>query len=584
MEWFIVNLFVFFVSVGKGTHGMTFSVQLSPALSQRHNGQLLAYFTFTSGASNSLSFKVLQGHSDPSARLYLFAVGTQHMLRSDTDAGCANFYQMSIFNVSLAQGQGQFTVGSFSGHFPTFLVYADSCTCESVSCSLSRGNLNAIITILNPNQEPLSGSLVGLRIHLFGLLVFYALAVACAFYFVRLAMCCTASCEALMESGQRLVNHDRTVSVTAGCELKNIGRTGQICCAPCCGGVLDNAGAITSSGARSSISRADGAERRLYLLTTLLCIQFASVLFCWMELSRLAQSGSHSLKSLHPVSGADGLYSQIAELLALLNQFAMLRLLIIHASELTGSSVRGHRPHQELRQPCCPTTPSNSPPTNRRLALSLSIFRFGRLLSWNRLINSILVIQVFWYILKEVAYQDPMYTGPSQWPMEEHQGFWAGLGVPVPRYLPQLSSGIDVTGSNQQHSTVRTYMGTITLDSSFAPLLTIIRTAIGLTLSMRLLRLSGHQRSEQTRKVNSNCGWLGCAWFLTHPTLLLLGTLFADHVRYKFTIVGITLSQAAIFATLLFLMTRQTFLWDISSLSASLPILKRTTGFPIAKR
>ncbi|GAA51128.1 hypothetical protein CLF_105621 [Clonorchis sinensis] len=435
-----------------------------------------------------------------------------------------------------------------------------------VSCSLSRGNLNAIITILNPNQEPLSGSLVGLRIHLFGLLVFYALAVACAFYFVRLAMCCTASCEALMESGQRLVNHDRTVSVTAGCELKNIGRTGQICCAPCCGGVLDNAGAITSSGARSSISRADGAERRLYLLTTLLCIQFASVLFCWMELSRLAQSGSHSLKSLHPVSGADGLYSQIAELLALLNQFAMLRLLIIHASELTGSSVRGHRPHQELRQPCCPTTPSNSPPTNRRLALSLSIFRFGRLLSWNRLINSILVIQpiqfapgeywvsfangtarrfhgasdlpfnvfehvsgfasltckVFWYILKEVAYQDPMYTGPSQWPMEEHQGFWAGLGVPVPRYLPQLSSGIDVTGSNQQHSTVRTYMGTITLDSSFAPLLTIIRTAIGLTLSMRLLRLSGHQRSEQTRKVNSNCGWDGAV--MTRPGAWL-GTL-----------------------------------------------------------
>ncbi|OON16871.1 hypothetical protein X801_07302, partial [Opisthorchis viverrini] len=405
-----------------------------------------------------------------------------------------------------------------------------------VSCSLSRENLNAIITILNPNQEPLSGSLVGLRIHLFGLLVFYALAVACAFYFVRLAMCCAASCEALMESGQRLVNHGRTVSVTAGCELKNIERTGQICCAPCCGGVMDNTGAITSNGARSSVSRADGAERRLYLLTTLLCIQFASVLFCWMELSRLAQSGSHGLKPIHPVSGADGLYSQIAELLALLNQFAMLRLLIIHASELTGSSVRGHRPHQELRQPCCPTTPSNSPPTNRLTDCATPVLPYPVCNQPTSISSSAEITDqflVFWYILKEIAYQDPLYTGPSQWPMEEHQGFWAGLGVPVPRYLPQLSSGMDITGSNQQPSIVHTYLGTITLDSSFAPLLTITRTAIGLTLSMRLLRLSRHQRSEQTRKVNSNCGWLGCAWFLTHPTLLLLGALFADHVRYK---------------------------------------------------
>ncbi|THD18804.1 hypothetical protein D915_010512 [Fasciola hepatica] len=67
---------------------------------------------------------------------------------------------------------------------------------------------------------------------------------------------------------------------------------------------------------------------------------------------------------------------------------------------------------------------------------------------------------------------------------------------------------------------------------------------------------------------------VGFTWFLSYPFVGLCAFLLAEHIRYKLTVVGITLIQTGCLVFLLAFLSRQTLYWDISSLSASLPPLK----------
>ncbi|CAH8667531.1 unnamed protein product [Dicrocoelium dendriticum] len=564
----------------KQTAGLTFSVNLSSKISQMYYGQLLTYFTFVDGGTASLSYETL-GQVPPSGYLYLFAAGTQRMTGSYSPSTCINFYARSIRNVSLnVHKRGVFILDPFAGYFPTFLVFSDNSSCNQ-TIPVFADTSRVTITLLNPNGQPQSGTLIGLRAHVAGLFSVYTAAVLYALY----CLCSSKRCD-------RCHRANRVDTFGFGFEAGKGAMSviddatkhssNQVCC-PCTSAKLSNAPYSTPYS--RSIVALNGQEKQLCYLLALLCLQcFASVL-AWLEFSRFS---STIVSTNRPVFGADGSRSHFAELLSVASHYVFMGLLMSQAIAADTSGVTEYHDcrHHTLRRTATFKSESSTPSlpnfSGHRISLPvLSVFRLGRTLSLHRLTWLLLFSQVMWYGFIHYSNSTVAYAEPEMWPTEEQHGFWAGLGIPGTNYLSwESSTSTSHLRSSYPPSGLFAHLLAMTLiltgsTSVLAIIISSLRTGLGLVLATRLAQIGRIHRSSEMRNFYTRFGWLGTAWFTAHPLLLLTGALFADHVRYKMVVVGVTLIQAAVVVSVLMLFTRQTLLWDISALSASLPLLRR---------
>ncbi|KAF8564563.1 hypothetical protein P879_09422 [Paragonimus westermani] len=572
----------------RSVHGMVFTITLSHELAHKYYGQLLTLYTFMGNGPGSISFELF-GKLHPSARLYLFALGTQHMIGDYSEDACLNFYKMSIGN---DRARGTLKFGSFTGFFPTVLVFADNITCKHDAPHYT-ATASANINVVNSDGQSLSGTLIGLQEHLAGFLFIYALAIAYVLYCVRLNLyrcckgCTIASCDSRATENCKPCSSQRKIPDPLETTKLDSPVAPLYCCNASSNVVyLDSNFTEDDSNCNRSVGllREGGHEKQMFLLVLFLCVQFSSLLFEWLELSALSDSSRPSYKP-HPTAGADGIYSHIAELLALSTHYLAISLLLMKTVDFTSRAVKA-KPHLEAESHCgpCGCAPNVSLPSTNVHHIpvpAFSRFRCGRLFSPTYIVGVLFCIQVLWFFVREALYSQPLYAEPSRWPIEEQHGYWAGLGMPNENFLP-----VEITESHKTseftvvsrvyRTAARGIMMSVTSSlSSVSFMLFVLRTAFGLILSARLLRVSRAQRTDQLRDSSTRFGLLGCTWFLAHPSLLFIGTLMADHIRYKVVFIGVTLIHACFSGCVLLLFTRQVVLWDISSLSVTLPLLKR---------
>ncbi|KAF5399767.1 hypothetical protein PHET_06612 [Paragonimus heterotremus] len=572
-------------------HGMVFTITLSHELAHKYYGQILTLYTFMGNGPGSISFELL-GKLHPSARLYLFALGTQRMIGDYSEDACLNFYKMSIGNVSLDRTRGTLKFGSFTGFFPTVLVFADNITCKHDARHYT-ATASAIINVVNSDGQPLSGTLVGLQEHLTGFLFIYALAIVYVLYCVRsnLYRCCKgcdiAPCDSRATENCKPCSSQRKIPDTLETTELDSTVTPLYCCNASSNVVYLDSN-FTGDGITCNRSvgllREGGQEKQMFLLMVFLCVQFVSLLFEWLELSALSDSSRPSYKP-HPTAGADGIYSHIAELLALSTHYLAISLLMVKTVDFTSRPAKA-KPHPESESHCAPCgcAPVGSLPSTNVHHITVpafSRFRCGRLFSPTSIVGILFCIQVLWFVIRETIYSQPRYAEPSRWPIEEQHGYWVGLGMPNENFLPvevtESYKTAEITVESRVYRTTASgiMMSVTSSLSSASFVLFVLRTAFGLILSARLLRVSRAQRTDQLRDSSRRFGLLGCIWFLAHPSLLFIGTLMADHIRYKVVFIGVTLIHACFSGCILLLFTRQVVLWDISSLSVTLPLLKR---------
>lgn len=555
----------------KQTMGLTFSVNLSSTISQMYYGQLLTYFTFVDGGLSSLSYET-SGQVSSSDRLYLFATGSQLMTEVYSTSTCLNFYERSIANASLtARKRDLLILGPFAGSFPTILVFANDFSCNR-TVPLSTHTSRIIITLLNPNSQSLSGTLIGLKSHVAGLFSVYAGAVLYALY----CLWSSKRCDRCHRVDAFAFGSELRIDTSAMIDDASKNSSDQLCCS--CASAQLSRTPYFPSYSRQRVSL-NNQEKRLYYMLTLLCLQCFASLLAWLEFSRFSNS---TLPATRPVFGTDGIRSQFAEWLSVFSHYMFMGLLM---SQATADS-SGLTEHHNFRRTAVSKSGSSMPVlssfSGHRTSLPvLSVFRLGRAFSLNRLTWLLLFAQLTCYGSLHYSNSNVAYAGPEMWPAEEQHGFWAGLGIPNTNYLPLKSPSSSTSHIRPSSPTgffarMHTMVIVLTGSTSFlAVFLSSLRTIFGLVLVGRLAQISRNHRFGEMRSFYARFGWLGTAWFAAHPLLLLAGALFADHLRYKVVLVGVTLIQVTVVISLLVLFTRQTLRWDISALSTSLPLLRR---------
>ncbi|KAF7258045.1 hypothetical protein EG68_04638 [Paragonimus skrjabini miyazakii] len=230
---------------------------------------------------------------------------------------------------------------------------------------------------------------------------------------------------------------------------------------------------------------------------------------------RLSDSSRPSYKP-HPTAGADGIYSHIAELLALATHYLAISLLMMKTVDFTSRPVKA-KPHPEAESHCAPCgcTPVVSLPSTNVHHIpvpAFSRFRCGRLFSPTSIVGILFCVQVLWFVIRETAYSQPRYAEPSRWPIEEQHGYWAGLGMPNENFLPvEVTESYKTSEITVESRVYRTTASGIMMSvtsslSSASFVLFVLRTVFGLIISARLLRISRVQRTDQLRDSSRRFG------------------------------------------------------------------------------
>ncbi|TPP67680.1 hypothetical protein FGIG_06742 [Fasciola gigantica] len=444
------------------------------------------------------------------------------------------------------------------------------------------------VTLLNSHGEALSGTLLGLHEHFIGLLCLYVVAIALVLYLIRVSSCCTPQPAMLLTSSHPLggnpeLGYKAGVTSLNGSDSKFSFICPNTFCRHYCIDCGTDCHSAPGPVRTSAATRIDGQTKRLQLLALLIFTQLLSFSFVHLELSRFSNTTEVTFLN-HPVAGADGPYGHVAELCSLISHYALLALLIV----VSLSTIHGTDSHTS----CCDTVshvhgfgcPVPSISTFRCIALA-SPHRLNSILLFTQCFLSTPFISLFnhqskiiWYLMREGVYWQATYAPPEIWPYEEKHAFWAGWGLPNNNYLtadptnPSTSSIGE--GGVSRSSWFWILWDLFSIYSPVSVLLFFARSLLGLFLATSLLRASRVGRVVRFRDMQSRFSMVGFTWFLSYPFVGLCAFLLAEHIRYKLTVVGITLIQTGCLVFLLAFLSRQTLYWDISSLSASLPPLK----------